>query len=130
LPKITCSDFGAGIGNEVAFFIFDYPPEDELQVRDHVRFLLEHIPQKKPGHRVKHINLFDFLLDYLKSRGLLDKALKMQQEKGDDAVKKALVGPLHPEKLAPVCCKAAEPDEHDLVIVSGVGSAFPLVRTS
>jgi len=130
LPKVTSSDFGAGIGNEVAFFIFDYPPEDELQVRDHIRFLLEHIPQKKPGLRVKHINLFDFLLEYLKSRGLLDKAIKMQQEKGDDALKKALAGPIHPEKLAPVFCKEAEPDQHDLVIVSGVGSAFPLIRTS
>ena len=64
-----------------AFYIFDYPPEDELRVREHIRFLLDHIPKQKPGLRVKHINLFDFVLDYLKSRNLLDKAITMQREK-------------------------------------------------
>ena len=36
---------GRGLGNEIAFYIFDYPPQQELRVRDHVRFLLEHIPR-------------------------------------------------------------------------------------
>ena len=71
LPKIISNDFlsGAGIGNEIAFHIFDYAPEDELRVRDHIRFLLEHIPSKKPGLRVKHVNLFDLVLDHLRNRG-------------------------------------------------------------
>ena len=64
-----------------AFYIFDYPPEDELRVREHIRFLLDHIPKQKPGLRVEHINLFDFVLDYLKSRNLLDKVITMQREK-------------------------------------------------
>jgi len=74
LPRIISDDFlkGRGIGNEIAFYIFDYPPEDELRVREHINFLLDHIPKQGPGLRVKHINLFDFILDYLKSRKLLD----------------------------------------------------------
>ncbi|MGD1214962.1 MAG: hypothetical protein ABR861_08240 [Terriglobales bacterium] len=69
LPRVVSNDFlkGTGIGNEIAFYIFDYPPEDELRVREHIRFLLEHIPKQKLGLRVKHIDLFDFVLDYLKS---------------------------------------------------------------
>src|SRR5437870_8917415 len=91
LPKITSYEFlsGSGIGNEIAFYIFDYPPEDELRVRDYLGTLLDHIPKQKRGLRVKHINLFVFVLDYLKSRKLLDKAIQMQREKGDDALKKA-----------------------------------------
>lgn len=132
LPRVIADDFlsGAGIGNEIAFYIFDYPPEEELRVRDHIRFVLDHIPSKKPGLRVQHINLFDFVLDYLKTRNLLDKALQMQREKGDEALKKALAGPLHPEKLAPVFYKVAQPEEHDLVFVSGVGNVYPMMRTS
>src|SRR5437667_12889069 len=96
LPRITSDEFlkGSGIGNEIAFYIFDYPPEQELRVREHIRFLLNHIPKQKPDLRVKHVNLFDFILDYLKNRNLLDKALKMQREKGDNALKTALAGPL------------------------------------
>ena len=35
LPRLVSDDFlgGRGIGNEIAFHIFDYPPEDELRVR-------------------------------------------------------------------------------------------------
>jgi hypothetical protein len=67
LPRIISDDFlkGRGIGNEIAFYIFDYPPEDELRVREHIHFLLDHIPKQRPELRVKHINLFDFILDYL-----------------------------------------------------------------
>ena len=84
-------------------------------------FLLDHIPKQKPGLRVKHVNLFDFVMDYLKSRKLLDKAIQMQREKGDEALKKALAGPLHETKLGTVFAEVAQPDQHDLVIVSGVG---------
>jgi hypothetical protein len=131
LPRITSDDFlsGTGIGNEIAFYIFEYPPEEELRVREHVHFLLTHIPQKKPGLRIKHINLFDFVLDYLKSRNLLDKALKKQQEEGDEALKKALKGPLHENKLGAIFAEIAQPDHHDLIIISGVGSVWPMLRS-
>src|SRR5438445_355180 len=97
LPRIISDEFlnGSGIGNEIAFYIFDYPPEDELLVRDRLRTLLDHLPKQKHGLRVKHIDLFEFVLDYLKSRKLLDKAMQMQREKGNEALKKAPAGPLH-----------------------------------
>ena len=35
LPRVISDAFlsGSGLGNEIAFYIFDYPPEDELRVR-------------------------------------------------------------------------------------------------
>ena len=131
LPRIVSDDFlsGSGIGNEIAFYIFDYPPEDELRVRDHLRMLLNHIPRQKHGLRAKHIDLFDFVMEYLKNRNLLDKAIQMQREKGDEALMKALSGPLHESKLAGFFAEVARPDQHDLVIVSGVGSVWPLLRS-
>jgi len=131
LPRIISDEFlsGSGIGNEIAFYIFDYPPEDELRVRDYLRTLLDHIPKQKHGLRVKHIDLFAFVIDYLNSRKLLDKAMQMQREKGDLALKKALAGPLHESKLGAVFAEVAKPEQHDLVIVSGVGSVWPLLRS-
>ena len=91
LPRIISDEFlsGSGIGNEIAFYIFDYPPEDELLVRDHLRTLPDHILKKNHNLRVKHVELFDFVMNYLKSRKLLDKAIQMQREKGDEALKKS-----------------------------------------
>jgi hypothetical protein len=131
LPRVTSDDFlsGSGIGNQIAFYIFDYPPEDELRVRDYLRTLLDHIPKQKHGLKVKHIDLFDFVTDYLRSRKLLDKAIQMQRDKGNEALKKALAGPLHESKLSAVFTEVVRPEQHDLVIVSGVGSVWPLLRS-
>ena len=131
LPKLISDEFlsGSGIGNEIAFYIFDYPAEHELRVRDYLLTLLDHLPKQKHGLRVKHVNLFDFVIDYLKSRNLFDKAMQKQRESGDEALKKALAGPLHESKLSAVFAEVAKPEQHDLVIVSGVGSVWPLLRS-
>lgn len=131
LPTITADDFlsGRGIGNEIGFYIFEYPPASELQIRHHVDSLLSHIAREKPALRVRHLNLFDFVLDHLSSRGLLEKSLTLQREKGDEALRKILAAPLHEDKLAPLIAAEAQPEEHHLVLISGVGSAWPLLRT-
>ena len=131
LPTITAETFlkSSGLGNEIAFHIFDYPPDEELRVRKHILWLVEQIPKKRPDTKVMHVNLFDFLIGYLRERGFLDRAFEMQREKGDAALRKALRGPLHEEKLAKEFAKAARPEMHDLILVSGVGSAYPLLRS-
>lgn len=131
LPKITSDDFlgGRGLGNEIAFYIFDYPPEEELRIREHIRFLLEHISKRRPGLRVQHINLFDLVIDYLRKRNLLDRCFQKQKDEGDEALLKALSAPLHETRIAQVFAEEAQPDQHDLILVSGVGSVFPLMRT-
>jgi hypothetical protein len=132
LPRLISDDFlsGSGLGNEIAFHIFEYPPEDELRVRDFLPTLLDHLPKQKPGLKFTHVNLFDFVIDHLQGRGYLEKALKMQREKGDQAVEKALAGMLTADKLAAAFVDVAQPDDHDLILISGVGSAYPLVRTN
>lgn len=131
IPRLISDELlrNSGLGNEIGFYIFDYPPESELEVREYILFVLEQLPKKKPGLRAKHINLFQLLVEYLKSRGLLDRALKLQREKGDEAMYKALKGPLHEGKLAKVFIDEAQPQDHDLILMSGVGSAWPLLRS-
>jgi bacteriophage exclusion system BrxB-like protein len=130
LPTITSDAFlrGKGLGNEIAFYIFDYPPEAELRVREHLQFVLEHLPRTRPGLRVCHMHLLDFVLTYLRQQDLLDKAMAMQQTRGDAFILKQLAPLLHPNKIAPVFAEVAQPDQHDLVLVSGVGSVYPLLR--
>lgn len=131
LPRIASDEFlsGGGIGNEIAFYIFDYPPEDEIRVRDHIRFLIDRLPKQKPGLRFKHINLYDLVIEHLRCRKLLDRSFKMQQEKGDDHLLRALAPVLDAEKMADVFITAAEPQQHDLILASGVGSVWPLLRS-
>ncbi len=129
--KLASQDFlsGKGLGNEVPFYIFDYPAEEELRVREFMESLLVQLPLKRPGIKVSHLNLFDFVLEYLRERKLLEKAMEMQRIKGDEALVKALAGPLHETKLGPIFAEKVKPEEHDMVLVTGVGSSFPLLRS-
>ena len=118
-----------GLGSEIGFYIFDYPPEAELDVRRQVDFVVTTARAMKPDLRIATVNLFSLLVDYLRSRNLLDKALKIQREKGDAEMFRVLKAPLHEEKIARFFVDQAQPDQHDLMIVTGVGSVWPLLRS-
>jgi hypothetical protein len=101
-PRLTSDELlsNSGLGNEIGFYIFDYPPEKELEVRDHINFILSYLKKKRPDLRVKHINLFELIIDYLKTRKFLDSAMNIQRQKGDTALLKALKAPLAADKIA------------------------------
>jgi len=114
-----------GLGNEIGFYIFDYPPERELDVRNHLDKILPEIPRK-----IAVINLFELIIEYFKQRRILDVSIKAQVEKGDAEIMRLLKGALDEEKrIAPAFIEAARPNEHDLVLMTGVGSVYPLFRT-
>jgi len=128
--KILSQEFlqSKGLGNEIGFWVFDYDPANELEVREYIGFL-EGMLAKKHGHlKVGHINLLQALVDYLGERGFIDKALAMQKSKGDDALLKALSGPLHMDKFAPYLVNSSQSEEKDIIFISGVGSVWPLLR--
>ena len=133
LPRLVSDELlsNTGLGNEIGFYIFDYPPEYELEMRDHIGFLLEQIPKKRPGIRVAHINLFHLLVDYLRDRKLLDRLIARQRK--NDENEKLLFelkkGPLNPERITREFVSRAEPGDRDLVMVSGVGNAYPMIRS-
>jgi len=118
---------GHGIGNEISFYVFDYPPSAELGVRRHIQLLTQEI--QRSDIQLASINLFEFLVDHLKERRLLEKAFQMQKARGDDALLKALKGVLNPERVANNLASRLHIDQQDLVLLHGVGSAYPLVRT-
>jgi hypothetical protein len=131
LDRVTSEEFltGRGLGNEIPFFAFDYPSEDELAVREHVTFLLSQIPKKRPDLRIKHINLLELIVDHLRERNLYDKGIQHQRAKGDDALLKILKAPLDAARIAKVFVEEAELKLHDMVFVTGVGSVYPMLRT-
>ena len=130
IPKIISDEFlaGTGIGNEIGFYIFDYPPEEELRIREHIKFMVNHLPKHRMDFKIKHINLFDFVIDHLKERNLLEKAFELQRKKGDKFLLQQLEKILHPNKIAPLFAKEADPENHELIMVSGIGSVYPMFR--
>jgi hypothetical protein len=130
LPRLTSGTLlsSEGIGNEIACYIFDYPAEAELVVREHIAMLMARFESHHEERTVLHLDLLDVILAYLKQRGLFDKALKMEATKDAAAVLRALKGPLAAEKVRDFIAAEHRPADYDLVLLSGVGSVWPMLR--
>ena len=128
--RITDPSFlsSVGIGNEIACYIFDYPAEDELQVRDHLGYLAKRLTTHHGTLDVLHLNLFDVILAYLEKRGLLEKSIAAQATKGDAGLLHMLKGVVEAKKICEFIASDYKPSTRDLILVSGVGSAWPMMR--
>ena len=69
------------------------------------------------------------MLDMLKERNKWDQSIEMQAKKGDDFMLKALKAPLDAGKVAKQLVDRYPPNEFGLLVINGVGSAYPLIRT-
>lgn len=131
LPTITSDAFlgRRSLSGEIAFYVFDYPAESELRIRQHIDFLLEHVPKLKPKIKLAHLNLFSFLVEYLEEEGVLEKTLDIQRVQGNEAAMEALKGLLEERTIAQRFADVVDPNSKDLVLVSGVGSVHPLLES-
>ena len=54
LPRLTSETLlsSEGIGNEIACYIFDYPPEDELMIREYIDMMMARLASHHGDLRV------------------------------------------------------------------------------
>jgi hypothetical protein len=132
LPRITSRDFlhSKGLGNEIGFWIFDYPPEREVDVRDFLSgTVLPALPKQVPPIRAAAVNLLQLVTEILEERKLLDKTFEMQAGKGDDSTLAALRSVLKEDRLAQKIATQFDVASLDLLILTGVGAVYPMLRT-
>lgn len=133
LPKIESEDFlkNQGLGNEIGFYVFDYPAESELEVREHIKFMTDKLVKR--GRNFASINLFEAIIELLDSRNLTERAFKVQKERGDDALFNALKGPLEQNRVAEFIASkidlgSPEKEQTEFILIHGLGSAWPIIR--
>lgn len=132
LPRLASPDVldNLGAGGEIGFWVFDYPPEHELQMRSWIiDVIVPGLPKLKPGVRFKIVDLFDFVIDLLEERNLLEKAFAKQMKEGDESVLKSLRPVLKEDKLAARLVETVGVQDLDLLLIKGVGSVYPMLRT-
>ena len=115
-----------GLGNEIAFYIFDYDAACEPLVEAYLPSLKAVLTAS--GLEVLELNLFRLVTELLTDRGFLDKALALEEKKGSAALAKGVGRIVRTDNLlSKIDTHLAEP--HDLVLLTGVGAAWPLVRS-
>ena len=120
-----------GLGNEIGFYVFDYNPEEELLVRDRVKFIKEKA-KSAYGLNIVEFDLYEIIIETLIEFGYLERCFKMEQDKGSEHV---LL------KAIKTCLRITEDDDlfleyigsrlegADIVFLTGVGKAWPIIRS-
>ncbi len=117
-----------GLGNEVPFWIFDYPPEKELLVRDTITKIIPAL--EKRTIQVLEIDLYELCLEMIEKKISTDKISSFEEKKGSDELLKKLKLMLKPDLLKKaIQQKMDENGDFHLLFLTGVGKAWPLVRS-
>jgi hypothetical protein len=128
--KVQEDDFlcARGLGNEIPFWIFDYPPEKELLVRETVDMLTQNL--KKNSINVLVIELYEMCLELLENQISVDKIHDFENKKGSDELLNKLKIMLKPEIVKnAIQAKMTAGGDIQLMFLTGVGKAWPLVRS-
>lgn len=123
-PKLLT---GRGYGNEVNFHIFDYPPEREPDVAAALPRIVATVEAQ--GVKVTVVDLYRTLLGLLEKRSYLEKTVALEAQRGSTALRSALKPLLSPDKVADAVTSQARETEAELVLLTGVGAAYPLLRS-
>lgn len=120
-----------GLGNEVGYYIFDYPAEKELHVRERIKYIKNKNESSDNDYRVVVFDLYEIMINILTQKGYLDKCYQFEKMKGFERVSKAISNMLRitsPDSLIVNYIKANIPGK-SVVFITGIGKCYPILRS-
>ena len=117
-----------GLGNEVPFFIYPYPPQEALQVSAAKKRVKNRLAAA--GVTVFEINLYDLSVELLKERNVWDRVLTIEPDQDKADFREMLQGMLDPLlHIAPAIRDRLATETFDIFFLTGIGEVFPYIRS-
>jgi hypothetical protein len=133
LPKITEKSFreNKGLGNEIGYYIFDYEPQHEILVREHIEFLKKKINNTYSEIRIKHFDLYQIMIEALEDKGYLDKVFEMEEKRGAEGILNPIKKTLRLTQSNDLILNyiRSNTEKNDVIFITGVGNAWPIIRS-
>lgn len=79
-----------GLGNEVGYYVFDYPASQELYVRERIEYMKNRNKKSGDDFKIVVFDLYNIIIDILKEKGYLEKCYEFEKKKGFDRITKAI----------------------------------------
>ena len=121
----------SGKANEVNYWIFDYPPERELEVRERIEYMKKKNSKGTDDFELVVFDLYDIIIDYLEGKNFMDKCFQFEKKKGLDRITKAVNNSMKindDDSLIVQYIKDHTP-ENAIVFLTGVGKCYPILRS-
>lgn len=133
LEKMASKDFqrNKGLGNEVGYYVFDYPEEYELEVREWVKNIDKRNNPKVTNYNLKVFNLLDMLIDLLNKEDILEDTYDIEEDEGITGVTEAIGDLVEITEVNNYFVSTIKEQikPGDIIFITGVGEIFPLVRS-
>ena len=117
-----------GTANDLKFYIFDYSPKDELIIRKEVKKLIEY------NEKIVEFDLYEMMMQIIEEEGYMEDVIRMEPEYDKALLLSEVFQPLlsveeNNNKLLEMFKDKAPDDGQLIVLISGVGKAYPIIRS-
>lgn len=120
-----------GRANEVNYWIFDYPPDKELEVRERIKYMQNRNAKGGEEFDLKVFDLYDIIIDFLDKNNFLEECYKFEKKRGLERISKAVSNSMKindDDSYIVQYIKDNTP-ENAIVFLTGVGKCFPILRS-
>ncbi len=120
-----------GLGNEVGYYIFDYPAEKELLVRERIQQIADKNKKSHDLYSIKVFDLYEIIINTLIEKGFFDKCVEFEKEKGMERIVKAIANTMRITSPESLIIKHIKDNitENTIIFITGVGKCFPILRS-
>lgn len=120
-----------GNANEVTYWVFDYPPERELEVRERIQYMLHKNQKGVDGFELVVYDLYDLIIDFLEKMEFMEPCFRFEKTKGIERIVKAVGNSMRfndEESEIIQHIKEHTPD-NAVVFLTGIGKCYPILRS-
>ena len=121
-----------GLGNEIGYYVFDYPPEKELEVRQRIEYIKHKNENGMEPYQIVVFDLYDIIIEILNQKGFFKKCIEFEKKKGFAKVTQSIGHMLkitdEKQCLINLYIKQHTPP-NAIIFITGVGKSFPILRS-
>lgn len=120
-----------GLGNEVGYYIFDYPAEQEMYVRERIEYIKRKSENSTDDYKIVVFDLYDIVIDILKQKGYMEKCNEFEKKKGFERVTKSISNMLRITASDSLIIKHIHENTPDkaVIFITGIGKCYPILRS-
>ena len=121
----------SGRANEVNYWVFDYPPERELEVRERIEYLKNKNQKGTDGFELVVFDLYDIVIDFLEKKNFMEKCYEFEKKRGIERIVKAVNNSIkinYDDSLVVQYIRDHTP-ENAVVFLTGIGKCYPILRS-
>lgn len=121
----------SGRANEVNYWVFDYPPQKELEVRAFIERQQAKNYKSIYGFNLVVFDLYNIIIEFLKSKNYLNKCFEFEAQTGFNHLTTAIANAMkfNNDDSYIINYIINNTPENSVVFLTGIGKCYPVLRS-